>query len=171
MKLGIVIFPSKNLQDQANSFRKRYDPNYSLIPPHITLKAGFEATEEQIKQFTDVLNEISSHFEPFQIATRKFSSFKPVNNVIYFKIEESNMLNELQFEINKRIESEGTEYAFVPHITIGQQLSNDEHSDVYGSLRMNQFNYEETIDRFHLLYQLENGSWTVYETFRLGKEK
>lgn len=170
MKLGIVIFPSKKLQDEANSYRKRYDPNYSLIPPHLTLKPSFHASEDQIEQFTMILDEISKKFEPFQIKTIKFSSFKPVNNVIYYKIEASKMLEELQKTINDKISADTPEYAFVPHITIGQQLSNDEHSDVYGSLRMNQFNYEETVDRFHLLYQLENGSWTVYETFRLGKE-
>ena len=73
-------------------------------------------------------------------------------------------------EINQEFSEQNLDYAFAPHITIGQKLSNDEHSDVYGSLRMKRFDHEETIDRFHLLYQLDNGSWTVYETFRLGKE-
>ena len=63
------------------------------------------------------------------------------------------------------------EYAFVPHLTIGQGLSDAEHADVLGRLRMKDFYYEQPIDRFHLLYQLENGTWTVHETFRLGKEQ
>ncbi|QED47262.1 YjcG family protein [Cytobacillus dafuensis] len=170
MKLGIVIFPSKKIQDFANSYRKRYDPNYTLIPPHLTLKSAFKATEEEIKQLTATLDKISNHFQPFQIKSTKISSFKPVNNVIYLKIEESEELNGLQKEINEKISEEVLEYAFVPHITVGQKLSNDEHSDVYGSLSLNQFNYEDTVDRFHLLYQLDNGSWTVYETFRLGRD-
>ncbi len=58
---------------------------------------------------------------------------------------------------------------FVPHLTIGQGLSDAEHADVLGRLRMKDFYYEQPIDRFHLLYQLENGTWTVHETFRLGK--
>jgi len=62
------------------------------------------------------------------------------------------------------------EFTFVPHITLGQKLSNDEHSDVLGQLSMLDVTHEETIDRIHLVYQLENGSWTVYETFRLGKD-
>lgn len=33
---------------------------------------------------------------------------------------------------------------------------------------MQEVSHEEIVDRFHLLYQLENGSWTVYETFLLG---
>lgn len=170
MKLGIVIFPSKKLQDFANSYRKRYDPNYSLIPPHITIKPAFNADEDQMEQLTVQLQEIANNYHPFHIQASKFSSFKPVNNVIYLKIEESEELTNLHKEIIDTVNIEDPEYAFVPHITVGQKLSDDEHSDVYGTLRMNQFHYEDTIDRFHLLYQLDNGSWTVYETFRLGRE-
>ncbi|PLS02899.1 YjcG family protein [Neobacillus cucumis] len=170
MKFGVVIFPSKQLQDIVNSYRKRYDPHYALIPPHLTLKHAFEATEEDAKNFADKLRNIASNTSPFSLKTTKISSFKPVNNVIYFKVDPTNELNNLHAEINRELNDQKTEYAFVPHITIGQKLSNDEHSDIFGSLRMTKIDHEETIERFHLLYQLENESWTVYETFRLGKE-
>jgi 2'-5' RNA ligase len=170
MKFGVVIFPSKKLQDLANSYRKRYDPHYSLITPHLTLKNSFEAKEEDVVYFADKLRQIASNTNAFTLKTTKISSFQPVNNVIYFKVEPTEELNLLHHEINQEFSEQNLEYAFVPHITIGQELSNDEHSDVYGSLRMKRFDHEESVDRFHLLYQLENGSWTVYETFRLGKE-
>jgi len=170
MKFGVVIFPSKKLQDLVNSYRKRYDPHYALIPPHLTLKTAFEAHEEDTKHFADKLRQIASITKPFSLKTSKISSFQPVNNVIYFKIDPTEELTNLHSEINQGFNKENLDYAFVPHITIGQKLSNDEHSDVFGSLRMTNVNHEETIDRFHLLYQLENGSWTVYETFRFGKE-
>jgi 2'-5' RNA ligase len=170
MKFGVVIFPSKKLQDLVNSYRKRYDPHYSLIPPHLTLKNAFDATEEDAKDVANKLLQIAQNTHPFSLKTSKISSFQPVNNVIYFKVDPTDELTNLHSEINQTFSDSPLEYAFVPHITIGQKLSNDEHSDVFGSLRMTKINHEETIDRFHLLYQLENGSWTVYETFRLGKE-
>lgn len=170
MKYGIVIFPTKSLQDKANSFRKRYDPHYSLIPPHITLKSTFEESDDKIKEIAEQLNSTAKRFSPFKIKVTKFSSFQPVNNVIYMKVEPSHEIVDLHEAINSHLNVSPSEYAFVPHITVGQNLSNDEHSDVYGSLRLQQVNHEEIVDRFHLLYQLENGSWTVYETFRLGKE-
>ena len=170
MKFGIVIFPSKKLQDLANSYRKRYDPHYALITPHLTLKNSFDATEEEAKEFAEKLRQIARNTNAFTLKTAKISSFQPVNNVIYFKVDPTEELTALHAEINQEFSEQNLEYAFVPHITIGQNLSNDEHSDVYGSLRMTKLNHEETVDRFHLLYQLENGSWTVYETFRLGKE-
>jgi 2'-5' RNA ligase len=170
MKFGVVIFPSKKLQDLANSYRKRYDPHYALITPHLTLKNAFEATEEEVKQYAERLRQIAGNTNAFTLKTSKVSSFQPVNNVIYFKVEPTEELATLHNTINQEFSEQNMEYAFVPHITIGQKLSNDEHSDVYGSLRMKKIDHEETIDRFHLLYQLDNGSWTVYETFRLGKE-
>src|SRR5690625_6980196 len=60
------------------------------------------------------------------------------------------------------------EYNFVPHITIAQELVEDEFSDVLGTLSMKKIEFEDTVDRFQLCYQLENGSWTVYETFIFG---
>lgn len=170
MKFGIVIFPTKKLQDLANSYRKRYDPHYALIPPHLTLKNAFTATEEEVKNLASQLRDIAKNFEPFQLKAYKYSSFQPVNNVIYLKVEPTAELEGLQADINDKLDIDQSEYAFVPHITIGQKLSNDEHSDVFGSLKMHSVNHEELVDRFHLLYQLDNGSWTVYETFRLGKE-
>jgi 2'-5' RNA ligase len=170
MKFGVAIFPSKKLQDLANSYRKRYDPHYALISPHITLKGPFDATEEQTQELTQRLTQIASQSKPFPLKVLKVSSFKPVNNVIYFKIDPSQELNKLHEEMHTNFIGNKPEFNFVPHITIGQNLSEDEHSDVYGQLRMMQMEHEESIDRFHLLYQLENGSWTVYETFRFGKE-
>jgi len=169
MKYGIVIFPSKKLQDLANSYRKRYDPHYALIPPHLTLRSAFE-TDVDAVQLTDKLEEIAKKYEPFHLSIQKVSSFEPINNSIHFKAVLTDELNGLHHDLYRELPGEEPEHPFVPHVTIAQKLSNDEHSDVFGSLRMLGIDHEETVDRFHLVYQLENGSWSAYETFRLGKD-
>ncbi|WAA13091.1 YjcG family protein [Fervidibacillus halotolerans] len=169
MKVGIVIFPSKKLQDLANSYRKRYDPHYSLIPPHLTLKSAFESSEEELGKISTELERISKKYGPFPLKTTKISSFYPVNNVIFFKVEPVAELEGLFDDLHSSFFGNPPEYTFVPHITIGQNLSNSEHADVYSQLRLLKIEHEETIDRFHLLYQLDNGVWNVYETFLLGK--
>ncbi|WP_044749012.1 YjcG family protein [Bacillus alveayuensis] len=171
MKYGIVIFPSKKLQDIANSYRKRYDPHYALVPPHLTLKAAFEANEDQINDIIHELRKIAKQVKPFTLSVYKFSSFAPVNNVIYLKVDPVPELIQLHELMHNGVLEGKPEYAFVPHITIGQQMSNDEHSDVLGRLKMLDIKHEEQVDRFHILYQLENGSWTVYETFLLGEDE
>ncbi|QGQ44735.1 YjcG family protein [Metabacillus sediminilitoris] len=170
MKYGIALFPSKKLQDLVNSYRKRYDPNYALVPPHLTIKNAFEASEEEMKTISQELRHIAQEANPLKISIKKVSSFSPVNNVIYLKVEPTDELIDLHNKLHTGGLESKPEYSFVPHITLAQQLSDDEHSDVLHRLKMTDVSHEETIDRFHLLYQLENGSWTVYETFLLGKD-
>ncbi|MGM8364365.1 YjcG family protein [Virgibacillus sp. W0181] len=170
MNYGIAIFPSKSIQDEANSYRKRYDPQYANVPPHITLKPSFEADESLIKELVPELKKIANEMEPFKININKVSTFAPVTNTIYLKVEPIQQLIDLNAKMHQGKFPEKQEYSFVPHITIAQKLSEDEYSDVFGTLQMMDIQFEEEIDRFQLCYQLENGTWTVYETFVFGKE-
>lgn len=170
MKYSIAIFPAKKLQDLANSYRKRYDPNYALIPPHIKLKDPFEATDEEIKDITKELHEVSNKAKRFSLNVYKVKSFNPINSVIYLAIKQTDEIMELHEMLHNEKLGQEKKYAFVPHITIGQRLSDQEQSDVMGRMSMMDINHSEPVDRFHLMYELENGAWTVYETFHLGEE-
>ncbi len=169
MNYGIVIFPSKEIQDEANALRKRYDTKYDLIPPHITLKSSFHADESLRKQIETELERIAKETKPFTIHMNKVSTFAPVTNTIYFKVEPIPELEKLHNLMHEGIFPQERQYSFVPHITIAQDLVEDEFSDVLGSLRMKKIQFEDFIDRFQFCYQLDNGSWTVYETFTFGK--
>lgn len=168
MKYGIVAFPSKKVQDFANSYRKRYDPHYALITPHMTVKGVFEANENEIKIIANKVAGLVKKHKPFTLKTSKVSSFAPVTNAIYFKVESTDEIMSLREDLHSIEYNDEENYAFVPHITIAQKLSSSEHDDVYPQLKMIGADFEEVIDRLHLLYQLEDGSWTVYETFRLS---
>ncbi|MFC3884450.1 YjcG family protein [Bacillus songklensis] len=170
MKFGVVIFPSKKLQDAANAYRKRYDKHYALIAPHLTLKEVFEASESEVTEIAKELTRVAKNTKPFGLHVTKVSSFSPVNNVLYFKIEKNEELEALYRNLHSGSLEQQTPYSFVPHITIGQGLSDDEHLDVYSQLKLVDVSHSEVVDRFHLMYQLENETWTVYETFLFGKE-
>lgn len=171
MKYGIALFPSKHLQDLVNSYRKRYDPRYALIPPHVTLLPAFNMEPSEVNHLITKVQQISSTIEPIRLEVTKVKSFQPVNNVIYLKVEDDYSLIELQKQLSSLIQPENDNYPFVPHITLAQELSDEEHSDIIEVLKMKEFQFQETVDRFQLLYQLENQSWTVYETFHLGKDR
>ncbi|MBU9720534.1 MULTISPECIES: YjcG family protein [Bacillaceae] len=170
MRYGIAIFPSKKLQDVANSYRKRYDSRYSMIPPHLTLKEAFEADEGNVGEIVSHIRNVAKEVSPFTLEVYKFSSFYPVTNTIYMKVRDTAELTTLHEKLNSGMLQHELKYQFIPHITIGQDLDNDECSDVYGRLKLEDIRHEETVDRFSLLYQLENGTWTAYETFLLGRD-
>ncbi len=167
MKYGIVAFPSKKLQDLANNYRKRYDPHYAKITPHMTLKDTFDATEEDIQSIVKQLDELATKYAPLNIHASRISSFFPTTNAIYFRIEPTEQLVALHQALQEKVPFGESKHVFVPHITIAQKMTDSEHDDIFGQLRMTGVDEKDTIDRIHLLYQLEDGSWTTYETFRL----
>lgn len=167
MYYGIATFPKKEVQDLANSYRKRYDPRYSLIPPHITLREKFLLPADQLEEATSDLEKIADQTAPFTIHIRKVSHFHPTSPTLYLAIENEAPLKELHNKIQQPFEPQNLPYDYIPHITIGQQMDEGELHDVYSSLRLKRFDLSTLIDRFHLMYQLENGSWTIYQTFLL----
>ncbi|NJP39174.1 YjcG family protein [Alkalicoccus luteus] len=168
MRYGIAVFPSKKLQDIANSYRKRYDTKYSMVPPHLTLKDPFDMKESELDDFVKEVRHVAERSEPFKLEVLRYSSFYPVTNTLYMKIAETEELRDLQQKLNEGALEREREHPFVPHITIGQEMNYDELSDVFGRLKLESIQHEEMVDRFSLLYQLENGTWTVHETFLLG---
>ena len=171
MKYGIVAFPSKKIQDLANTYRKRYDPHYAHVTPHITIKDPFEVDDSQIANISKIIQDITTQYAPLQIHASRISSFYPTTNAIYFRIEPTKQLEQLHREIQDSIKIGEPKFVFAPHITIAQKMSDSEHDDIYPQLRMTGVDEKDTIDRLHLLYQLEDGSWTTYETFKLTGEK
>lgn len=169
MKLGIVIYPSKGFQDTINSYRKRYDSHYSLISPHITIKDAFDADEHDMSAITEKLTEVAEKYQPVEINVSKVSSFAPVKNVIFFKVEANETLTHIYEALNDGTFYGKNAHPFVPHFTIGQGFSSQEFEDVYGQLKMAGIQHTETIDKISLCYQLENGTWNVLETFKLGQ--
>lgn len=168
MKYGIVIFPPRHVQDLANSYRKRYDPHYSLIPPHITLKSPFELGDRDLDVMTSQLQEVAATTPKFQINFHKVSTFHPTTSVIYLALRDGEPVTQLHERCNQGVLFDEEAFKYVPHLTIAQGLSDGELLDVYGSLRLTDINVTADIDRFHLLYQMENDMWTVYQTFLLN---
>jgi 2'-5' RNA ligase len=173
MNFGIAVFPSKEVQDFANSYRKRYDPHYNLIQPHMTLIEKQEWNERQLAEVIEHLGRITQEVEPFTIHFNRFSTFYPVNNVIYLALSDPQPFVEFYKRICTGVLDnceEARRFRFNPHLTVGQEMGNDELHDVLSSVRTIPVDFTFKVDRIHLLYQTENGAWTAHQTFILGKK-
>jgi 2'-5' RNA ligase len=169
MKFGVALFPSKELQDKVNSYRKRYDPHYAYIPPHITLKEKFEADSEDKEKIVEYLRKVAKEHQPTEIEIKKVSSFAPTSPVIYFKVEPNETLSSLHDALNQGDFYGENKHPFVPHFTLAQGTTSQEFEDTFSHLSMAGIQHKETVNKIALAYQLENGMWQVSETFRLGE--
>lgn len=168
MKFRISVFPSKEIQDFANSFRKRYDSHYTLIQPHLTIREPEDWSEAQLQEAVSHLERVTAEYAPFTIHFNRFSTFYPVSNVIYIAVDDPEPLRRLRDLIcGSPPLKENTPYQYNPHLTVGRDLSDDELHDVYASLRKTDVDFSDTVDRVHLLYQTENQAWTAFQTFLL----
>ena len=70
-----------------------------LITPHMTVKGVFEADENEIKTIAEKIAEVVKNHKPFTLKTTKVSSFAPVTNAIYFKVEPTEELVKLYMRI------------------------------------------------------------------------
>src|SRR5690625_2832963 len=168
MKCGIIIYPSENIQTEINNLRKRYDPEYPLIKPHITLKTRFDIDKNSLKILIDELIELTKDIEPFKINIKKISSFKPDSNKIYFKIEQHDELEKSHNASYKGIVPKTKSTRFVPHTTSAKDLTPDEFVDIYTSLSMQDYNFKDTITQLNIVYELTDGTWETYKSFTFG---
>jgi 2'-5' RNA ligase len=168
MKYGIAIFPSIEVQEYANNYRKRYDTHYSLIAPHVTVKSAFEATDEQVESIKETIADEVARISPFTLEFHRFSSFHPTNNVIYMAVKPSEELNQLHQKLNQGPLHHDQVYDFIPHLTIGQQMTNEELHDVLASLKMRRMKLKSAIEEVSLMRQEADGTWALEAKFKLG---
>jgi 2'-5' RNA ligase len=168
MNCGIAVFPAKDIQDYANSYRKRYDPHYNWIGAHLTIREPEVWNEEQLTAAVDRLERITQTLSPFELHFNRFSSFYPVHNVIYMALSNPELMKHFYQTIcSEELVEANKPYTYNPHLTIGRDLGDDELHDVLASLKKVEFDLSSRIDRIHLLYQTENNAWTVHQTFLL----
>lgn len=166
MNIGVVLFPSKRIQDFANSYRKRYDSKYALITPHITMRERISVDDTELDSIVAALNQVAEQTKPVSLHIQGARSFHPTNNVLFLKVMPTDELEQLHQALHSGDLSHTPKYDFLPHITIGQDLSDVELFDVLARLKMEDIRFQEDVTKMALLYELENGSWSVYETFR-----
>lgn len=164
----VILFPSPSVKDEANSFRKRFDSHYALIPPHIKLTGSFDWKEDQLQQLIQSLDQLAVEQSPVVVEIYKPDSFRPLSHKVFFKVRKHETLDILNQKICQLIDAEKDHsHSYVPHITIAQDLPEAEHDDLLGQLRMNPFTHLEEINEFHLIKQGKDEKWETMKTFYL----
>ncbi|MFD0680314.1 MULTISPECIES: 2'-5' RNA ligase family protein [unclassified Paenibacillus] len=169
MLYGIAVFPSQEIKEFANHYRRRYDPQFASIEPHLTLRAREDWTEEQLHKVHSHLKHVTAACKPLELHFNRFSTFFPVNNVIYMALSDPEPLEALyNLLCSGVLEEMNKPYAFTPHLTVAQNLDDDELHDVFASLRPKSLDMGCTIDRIMLLKLSDDGIWQPLEQFALG---
>ncbi|TVY09541.1 2'-5' RNA ligase family protein [Paenibacillus cremeus] len=168
MYYGIAVFPSKEIQEFANDYRRRYDPHFQSIEPHLTVREKEEWNEQQLEEAIAEIERNIESVKPIELHFNRFSAFYPVSNVIYMALSNPQPLLKLHEAIcSGPLVETGKPYVYTPHLTIAQELNDDELHDVLASLKNTKLNFKCTIDTIALLRKEADGQWARIKEFKL----
>lgn len=146
-KLAVVYFPKINLE-KINSFREKYDPNWHIIPPHITLVSPiFDVTENQL---TKNVENIAKDTQPFSI--HLIGLTKTSDGCLFLLVKEG---KEKIANLHHRLYSGildsyiPTDFPFAPHITLGSFGA--EESTLYAEAEKSNFDITCTFDEMSII--------------------
>lgn len=131
MKRCIMIFLDFDNIDIIEEVRKKYDPTFKLVAPHITLVFPFESelTKLQIEGHIDnVLRDVKK----FKVELQGITSKKSFENYIFLEVKkgtkELKKLHKALYTgiLKKYLPSWIDKVDFTPHMTVGKLQTNEE---------------------------------------------
>ncbi len=170
----LAVSPVGRVQQSINEVKaaisQKYDTKGAFRSPgHITLQMPFLHKETKMAAITEALTNFCGQYEPFPVVLNGFGAFKP--RVVYIKVEENELLNQLQHNLKKLLKSfqifNSTHKSggFNPHITVAfRDLAKHQFYKLWSDYETKP--YEETFTTEGIsLYKHDGKQWQEHLFF------
>lgn len=165
-----VIIPPKEIWDQIQKIRHRYDRQIHRWMPHITLLYPFRPKAE----FNDLEKEfieLCSQLKPFEISFRNVRYFhhRHQNYTIWLNPEPHNLINHLQAELLKVVpdceDINKYKNGFTPHLSVGQIKGKEKLIQIIDNLQNSWKELKFTLNSVYLISR-ENNKQSKFEIIK-----
>ncbi len=168
---AVVFFPKIDVEE-IQGFREKYDLQYNVIPPHITLVFPFSGiSEEQIVKHID---RVIKHIKSFQIRLNGLE--KSFDDYLFLRVkggdEEIINLHDKLYSVIL-VPHLRTDIPFVPHVTLGYFRTADDKFDrglyekAYVEALEKDINILDNFDNVTLIKGDGLSPATIIQTFKL----
>lgn len=126
MQRAIHIFPAFENMILIENIRKKYDPLFGLVPPHITLVFPFESEIPSSRLKEHIKNSLAG-VNPFPVQLRGITA--STDNYLFLNVKKG---NDNIIELHDRLysgplfEFMSRKHTYFPHLTIGRLKNNIE---------------------------------------------
>jgi len=128
--LAVVYFPNIN-SSKINNFRRKYDPNWKIIPPHITLVSPLSDIPED--QLLKHVEEVIRYLKAFPINLAGLT--KSFDDYLFLLVKEGNdeiMSLHDKLYSGMLVNNLPKDVTFVPHLTLGYfRKDNHFHQELF----------------------------------------
>jgi 2'-5' RNA ligase len=174
--IGGVIWPDAETQKSVNEIRKRYDPHFGLIAPHITIIFPAD-TEIALEEVVTRLQNAVEGFRPFQVRLDRVSSLNLLapawpagtsallaypnarNAIFLLSGEGSREILQLKERLAAGIGLDTPLVQYPPYLTLGQTLSQETYEAALQALSGYAPDFSFPVRGFDLLTDLDSGRW------------
>jgi 2'-5' RNA ligase len=180
--IGGVIWPDQETQRSVNEIRKRWDPHFTVIAPHITIifPTDTEAALQDVivrvtnavegfRRFTARLDRVSSVnllAPDWPAATSALLAYpNAVNAIFLLSGEGTREILELKERLGVALELDTPLIQYPPYLTLGQTLSDRDYGAALNELSGHAPDHEFSVAGFDLLTQDDSGGWQTARTF------
>ena len=151
MVYAIVIYPDLQNDSKIREFRKKYDPHFQLINPHITVVFPFPDIEkEKIKSH---ISKIIKKHNGFSLRLKGL--VKSFDNWLFLTMKEGNdkivkLHDQLYTGILKEHLREDIE--FIPHVGLGLFETEEEYKKAENEAKNLNLDYKCKVKSIHLIH-------------------
>jgi 2'-5' RNA ligase len=148
---AIVIYPDLDDNTKIQSFRKKYDPNFHLIKPHLTIVFPFSDIDR--KKLKEHISNIINQFGKFNLRLNGFK--KSFDNWLFLLAKEGNYeiikLHDLFYTgiLNEYLKKD---IEFIPHIGLGLFKNDDNYKTAEKEAEKLNLNYQCMVKSIHLIH-------------------
>ncbi len=151
MIYSLVHYPNIDTT-RINQIRRRYDPQFELIQPHVTLMFPIaEAVPEE--KLVNHLQAVLCERRPFHIGLQGLR--KSSDDYLFLLVEEGkDVLTDLHAHIYTGLlaEFQRTDMPYVPHVTLGLFANyENQFAEALDEAKRLDLNYRCMLDKLHLL--------------------
>lgn len=132
----IMIFPQFSNQKIIDEIRKKYDPLYHLVEPHVTLVFPFKSSMSDTV-LSQKLEESIKGTAPFSLSLQGISRQKDAyGNYLFLNVKSgSREITGIHDSLYMNMFDEPCRQTFIPHMTIGSLNSPDKMEEAYQSIK------------------------------------
>ncbi len=171
-RLGVVLLVPHPIATQIDGIRRALgDGALGRIEPHVTLVPPVNVAERDLPKAFSIVRATASSVPPLSLRIGPVATFAPVNPVAYLRVggdeQALDGLERLRSGCSQGPLDRPQDHAFVPHVTVADQLAAGRLDSVAAVLA--DFSADITLDRVHVLAELPGRVWRPVADAVLGE--
>jgi 2'-5' RNA ligase len=167
-RFAVVSFLPKHLDDIIAPLREKFDPDYNVIPSHLTLATPFE-TDRSLDEIAGIVYGETARVESAGMRLRSIGDYYPNCPLIYWGVEADEGLNRLYLNLMARLDLVLPCKGFAPHVTVAKEISIDRVLMIKEQIVPYLPDETLKIETVDLVSPVAGANWVSVRTFRLGE--